>query len=144
MDDEGTVQTRRLRDGLRLISVITQAFADPATDVRQALGTVVQRLATSIPDTCCVMLRDGDLLRVAALHEPPDEHGPHAVDRPRLIEDAPIPAGVLAGGPVFMPAIDFDALGRKLAPAVIARLRAGDATGLLVVPLAIRGDQLGA
>src|SRR5213078_4674499 len=56
------------------------------------------------------------------------------------MRDAAISADVLAHGPLFMPRIDYDVLGKKLAADAIEQLKAGDTTGMLVVPLASRGE----
>jgi PAS domain S-box-containing protein len=146
VDDGSSVQARRLRDGLRLVSAVTNAFADTSADYRRVLDAVVQHIAESIPDTCCVMLRAGDTLSLAAIHDavqPEAPHGRALVDRPQLIRDTPISANVLSRGPVFLPVLDFELLATQMSPAAVAELEDGGTTGMLVVPLATRGESLG-
>jgi PAS domain S-box-containing protein len=146
MDDGSSVQAARLRDGLRLVSSVTQAFAEPASDYRKVLDTVVRHIAEAIPNACCVMLRDGDAVSLAALYDV-DDATPgtvsELVDRKRALHDAPVSAAVLAHGPMFVPRIDFAALARQMSPASVERLRTAHATGLLVVPLVTRRETVG-
>jgi PAS domain S-box-containing protein len=147
MEDVGpSVQASRLRDGLRLVSAVTQAFIDTNADYRGVLDRVVQDIAGVIPDACCVMLRAGETMSVAAIHDavqPGDPRGRALVDRPQLIRDTPVSASALTRGPVFLPVLDFAALAEQMAPETIAELRDGGVTGMLVVPLASRSEQLG-
>ena len=143
MEDDGTSLVRRLRDGLRLVSTVVQTFAESTSDYRRLLDVIARSVADAIPDTCIVMLRTGDNLTIAAIH---DGSGSGDVDRrglrdrPTAMRDAPISADVLARGPVLIPRIDFDVLRRQMAPSSVAQLQAGGATGMLVVPLAAAGD----
>jgi PAS domain S-box-containing protein len=90
-----------------------------------------------------VLLRSGDLVTIAALHHGAS-HGAVAnrsvLNQATLLRDAPISAEVLAHGPMLMPRIDFDALRRRMAPSAVDQLEAAGTTGMLVVPLATRGD----
>jgi hypothetical protein len=56
------------------------------------------------------------------------------------LRDAPISAEVLARGPLLVPRIDFDVLRRQMSAASVEQLEAAGTTGMLVVPLATRGD----
>jgi PAS domain S-box-containing protein len=148
MEDVGSsVQASRLRDGLRLVSAVTQAFIDASADYRRVLDRVVQHIAEAIPDTCCVMLRSGDTMSLAAVHDviqPGEGLGRALIDRARPICETPISASVLTLGPVFLPVLDFARLAEQMTPDAIAQLQAGDVTGMLVVPLSSRSEPLGA
>src|SRR4029078_12617678 len=68
MADDGTSLVKRLRDGLRLVSTVVQAFAESTTDYHRLLDTIARHVAEAIPDTCIGLLRSGDSLTVVALH----------------------------------------------------------------------------
>jgi len=145
-EDGSSAPARRLREGLRLVSTVTHAFADTRADYRRVLDTVVQHIAEVIPDRCCVLLRAGDTLSLAALYDatsPVEPLSRDLLDRPRAMHETPISLDALTLGPVFMPAIDFAALRDRMAPATLELLRAGDTTGLLVVPLATPSESIG-
>ena len=144
--DDGTSQVKRFRDGLRLVSMVVQAFAATTSDYRRLLDTIARNIAEAIPDSCMVMLRSGELLTLVAIHDgAPDaaERFRDDVNRPTPLREASISAEALARGPVFLPKIDYDALRTQMRPTTIERLRAGDVTGMLVVPLATRGELIG-
>jgi PAS domain S-box-containing protein len=137
--DDATSQVRRLRDGLRLISLIVEAFAQTTTDYHSLLRTIARNLAESIPDTCVVMLRSGDHLTPVAIHDAePDAASASS------IRDAMIASQVMVTGPLFMPRIDYAALAEQVPGGAIDKLKAVGATGVLVVPLATRGELIGA
>jgi PAS domain S-box-containing protein len=145
MVDDGmaTPLVKRLRDGLRLVSTVAQSFAESTSDYRRLLDMIAHKIAEAIPDTCIVLLRRGEMLEVVALHD----GAPGAEQRLRNpvryatpMRDATISANVLANGPLFMPRLDYDVLGEKLPGPAVAQLKAGDTTGMLVVPLASRGE----
>ena len=146
-DDGSSVQARRLREGLRLISRVTQAFAGANADYRRVLDGVVKDIAETIPDTCCVMLRSGDMMSLAAFHDPAhagDPRGRALLDQPRMLRDTPLSASALDRGPVFLPALDYAQLAQQMVPGAVDELKAGQTTGMLVVPLASRNEQVGA
>jgi len=146
MDDDGRLLVQRLRDGLRLVSTVAQAFAETTSDYRRLLDTIAQHIAQAIPDACIVMLRSDDTLTLVAIHDispDGDARVGDLVNRTIPLREAGLSSSVLARGPLFMPRIDFDALQRSLTPAAIDQLKAGGATGLLVVPLATRGELIG-
>ncbi len=148
MADDGTSTplVERLRDGLRLVSTITQAFAESTSDYRRLLDAIARHIAEAIPDTCIVLLLSGDTITLVAIHE-----GVSDTDaRLRYVRDQSFPLSaarlcteVLARGPLFMPRIDFEALAAHMNPDGIDQLRRVGATGLLVAPLATRGEPLG-
>jgi PAS domain S-box-containing protein len=143
MEDDGTSLVRRLRDGLRLVSTVVQTFVESTSDYRRLLDVIARSVADAIPDTCIVMLRSGDNLTIAAIHDGSgsgDVERRGLLNRPTAMRDAPISAGVLANGPLLMPSIDFNALRRHMAPSAVAQLEAGGTTGMLVVPLAAAGE----
>ena len=148
MADDGTssVLVRRLRDGLRLVSSVAQAFAETTSDYPRLLAAIARNVAEAIPNTCIVLLKSGEQLTVVALHDgAPDieTRFRHVVDQSTPLRAAPISADVLAHGPLFMPRIDFEALAAVMPPASLEQLRTGGATGMLVVPLATGGELLG-
>jgi PAS domain S-box-containing protein len=145
MADDGTL-VKRLRDGLRLVSTVAQAFAETTSDYRRLLHTIARNIAEAIPDVCIVLLRADDKLTLVAIHDgAPDAEARFRglVDRSRPLSEAGISAEVLAHGPVFMPRIDFELLRKQMAPSWIEQLITGGITGMLVVPLAAPGEILG-
>ena len=148
MADDGTSTPRveRLRDGLRLLSTVTQAFADATSDYRRLLDAIARHIAEAIPDTCIVNLVSGDTITLVALHEAVPATDPrleYVLDQSYPLRAAGLSAEVLAHGRLFMPRIDFDALAMHMNPEGIAQLRRVGTTGLLVLPLATRGELLG-
>jgi PAS domain S-box-containing protein len=137
--DDGTSQVRRLRDGLRLVSTVVQAFAETTTDYHRLLDTIARNIAEAIPDLCMVLLRSGEQLTVVALHDAaPVADGRHG------LRDAVLPGQVVGAGAVFMPALDLGALGASWPATTLEPLAASGARGMLIVPLASRGEVLGA
>jgi PAS domain S-box-containing protein len=148
MADDGTSQplVERLRDGLRLVSNVARTFAENTSDYRQLLAAIARRIAEAIPDTCLVLLRSGDSFTLVAIDDGAPDAGARfgpALDQVYPLQRAGISAEVLAHGPLFMPRIDFAALAAQMVPASVEQLRASDTTGMLVVPLASRGELLG-
>jgi PAS domain S-box-containing protein len=146
MEDDGTSLVTRLRDGLRLVSTVAQAFAESTTDYHRLLDTIARHVAEAIPDTCIVLLRSADSLTVVAMHD----GSPRSDVRVRIVANHPIPmretplsADVLANGPMLMPHIDFEVLGQRLTPSQIEQMRAAGTTGLLIVPLLTGREQVG-
>jgi PAS domain S-box-containing protein len=145
MADDGTAtaMVKRLRDGLRLVSTVVQSFAESTSDYRRLLDVIAHNIAEAIPDTCIVMLRSGEVLTLVAIHNGAPNADPRSgqvVHRSTPMRDAVISADVLANGPLFMPRIDFDALGKRLTTEAVELLRTSNTTGMLVVPLATRGE----
>jgi PAS domain S-box-containing protein len=145
MADEGTatVLVKRLRDGLRLVSTVAQSFAESTSDYHRLLDVIARNIAEAIPDTCIVLLRSNDVLEVVAIHDGAPHTGPRsrdAIRRSTPVREAVISAEVLASGPLFMPDIDYDVLARKLPAAAVEQLKQHHTTGMLVVPLAARGE----
>jgi len=148
MEDDGTdtAQIRRLRAGLRLVSTVVQSFAESTSDYHRLLGVIARNIAEAIPDTCIVFLRSDDMLHLVAAHDgKPDAESRlrHLIGRVTPMRDAAISGSVLAHGPLFMPCVDFDQLRDQLAPESIQQLEAADTTGIMVVPLATRGEYHG-
>ncbi|HEX8107435.1 MAG TPA: PAS domain-containing protein [Kofleriaceae bacterium] len=148
MADDGTSTPRleRLRDGLRLVSTITQAFAESTSDYHRLLDAIARHIAEAIPDTCIVNLVSGDTITPVAIHERVPDGAPrlrYARDQPYPMRIAGVSAEVLAHGPLFMPRIDLETLAAQMTPDGVDQLRRVDTTGLLVVPLATRGERLG-
>jgi PAS domain S-box-containing protein len=148
MADDGTSRPRveRLRDGLQLVSTVTKAFAETTSDYRRLLDTIARHIAEAIPDTCIVLLLSGDVITVVAIHEVVSD----TEARLRYVRDQSFPlhaaklcTEVLVGGPLFMPRIDFEALTAHMNLEGVDQLRQVGATGLMVVPLATRGERLG-
>jgi PAS domain S-box-containing protein len=148
MADDGlsTSQVERLREGLRLVSTVVQTFAETTSDYHRLLPAIAHNIALAIPDTCIVLLKSGDLLHTVAI----DDGAPDVASRFRGARDRTHPlrtgglsANVLAGGPLFMPRIDFDTLAAQIAPEYVAQLRAAGTTGMLVVPLISGGEAIG-
>jgi PAS domain S-box-containing protein len=149
MADDGTptTQVKRLRDGLRLVSTVVQAFTETTSDYRGLLAAIARNIAEAIPDTCVVLLRSGDHLTLVAK----DDGAPGAeqrfrdvLDHSHALGDTPLSADVLTrGSSLFMPQIDFAALAEQVRPLSIAQLQAEDATGMLGVPMATRGELIG-
>jgi PAS domain S-box-containing protein len=141
MADDGSL-VKRLRDGLRLVSTVVQAFAESTSDYPRLLDAIAHTVAKAIPDTCIVLLRTGDSVTVAALHDGSCGGGGARghLPQPTPLRDAPISAEVLANGPLLVPRIDFAALRRQMAPSSVDQLEAAGTTGMLVVPLATRGE----
>jgi len=148
MADDGTSSAlvKRLRDGLRLVSTVAQAFAENTSDYRRLLAAIAYSIADAIPDTCIVLLKSGDTITVVAIDDAqPDAETRfrHMVDRSTPMAEAGISGRVLAGGPLFMPRIDYGALATHMAPSAVDLLKAADTTGMLVVPLASGGELIG-
>src|ERR1051325_8963677 len=128
MAAEGTSMplVKRLRDGLRLVSTVTQAFAETTSDYRLLLDAIARHIAEAIPDTCIVLLRSGDLITLVAIHEgvPDTDARLHYVrDQSFPLHTAKLCTEVLAHGPLFMPRIDFTALAAHMNPEGIDQLR---------------------
>src|ERR1700759_5699575 len=133
-DRTSTPVVKRLRDGLRLVSTVVQAFAETTSDYRRLLDAIARNIAEAIPDICMVMLRSGEALTLVAIHDGApgaDVRLRHVRDQSHPLTEAGISASVLAHGPLFMPRIDFAALGAHMPAESVDRLRRGDATGLL-------------
>jgi PAS domain S-box-containing protein len=146
MKDDGTAQVNRLRDGLRLVSSVAQAFAEMTSDYHRLLDMIARNIADAIPDTCLVLLRTGEILTLVAIHDgapDPEVRFREILQRQYALHEAGISAEVLAHGPLFMPRIDFEALRAQMIPSAVEQLRAHNATGMLVVPLATRGQLIG-
>src|SRR5678815_3507260 len=92
MADDGTSTPRleRLRDGLRLVSTVTQAFAETTSDYRRLLDAIARHVAEAIPDTCIVLLRSGDVITLVAIHEGVSDTDP----RLRYVRDQSFPLHV--------------------------------------------------
>src|SRR3954453_2660578 len=115
MADDGTSTplVERLRDGLRLVSAVTQAFAESTADYRRLLDAIARSVAEAIPDTCIVNLLSGDAIVLVAVHERVPDGAPrlrYVLDQAYPLPVAGLSAEVVASGRVFMPRIDFDAL----------------------------------
>ena len=101
MEDDGTSLVKRLRDGLRLVSTVVQAFAESTTDYHRLLDTIARHVADAIPDTCIVLLRSADSVTVVAMHDGSPRAGVSVSDvlnRPVPLRDTPLSADVLANG----------------------------------------------
>jgi len=145
MEEDGTstALVKRLRDGLRLVSTVVQSFAETTSDYRRLLDVIARNIAAAIPDTCIVLLRSGETLNIVAIHDGKpgaEERLRGALNRRTPMRDAVISNEVLAHGPLFMPRIDFAALRQQMSAASIEQLEASNTTGMMVVPLASRGD----
>ena len=95
---------------------------------------------------CLVLLRTGDELTIVAMRDR-DPRQRAAVSR-RGESPTPVARSSDLGRgaqrpPLFMPKIDYDLLSKQMPPPSIEQLKASNATGLLVVPLASRGEMLG-
>jgi PAS domain S-box-containing protein len=148
MADDGTstLLVRRLRDGLRLVSTVAQAFAETTSDYPRLLAAIARNVAVAIPDTCIVLLKSGDILTMVAIHDgapDSDARHRHMLDQSHPLRNAAISADVLAHGALFMPQIDFAALAVQLPAGSIDQLRAAGTTGMMVVPLPTGGELLG-
>jgi PAS domain S-box-containing protein len=148
MADDGTSTPRveRLGDGLRLVSTVAQVFAETTSDYRRLLDAIAHHIAEAIPDTCIVNLVSGDTITVVAIHEAVPAGDPrlqYVLDQAYPLGAAGLSAEVVAHGKLFMPRIDFDALAAHMSSEGIAQLRRVGTTGLLVLPLAARGEMLG-
>src|ERR1700743_2008057 len=69
MEDDGPSMVRRLRDGLRLVSTVVHAFAEPTSDYLQSLDAIARDVAEVIPDACVLLLRNGEQLSLIAYHD---------------------------------------------------------------------------
>ena len=148
MADDGTstALVKRLRDGLRLVSTVVQAFAETTSDYHRLLAAIAHSVAEAIPDTCIVLLKSGEQLTIVAIHDgKPDaeQRFRHVMQQSHPLRSAAISGDVLATGPLFMPRIDFEVLAAHLIPESVAQLRASDTTGMMVVPLATGGELIG-
>src|SRR3954464_2933952 len=148
MADDGTStpQVERLRDGLRLVSTLTQVFAESTSEYRRLLAAIARHIAEAIPDTCVVNLLSGDTITLAAIHEEVPDGDPrlhYVLDKAYPLRVAGLSAEVIAHGRLFMPRIDFAALAAHMSPGGIDQLRRIATPGLLVLPLATRGELLG-
>jgi PAS domain S-box-containing protein len=146
MEDDGTSLVKRLRDGLRLVSTVAQGFAETTSDYRRLLDAIARNIAEAIPDTCTVLLRSEDGFTIVAIHDgEPDAEARFRdfVNRPYPRRDSVISSEVLAHGAVFMPRLDFQALRAQMTASSVDQLEASQTTGMLVVPLAARGELLG-
>jgi PAS domain S-box-containing protein len=145
MEEDGTstALVKRLRDGLRLVSTVVQSFAETTSDYRRLLDVIARNIAEAIPDTCIVLLRSGEMLNIVAIHDgnagAPDRFR-SAINRQTPMREAAISTEVLAHGPLFMPRIDFAVLRRQMPAASVDQLEASHTTGMMVVPLASRGE----
>src|SRR5215470_11156084 len=131
MADDGTSTPRieRLRDGLRLLSTVTQAFADATSDYRRLLEAIARHIAEAIPDTCIVNLVSGDTITAVAIHEAVPDADPrleYVLDPSYLLRAAWLSAEVVDHGQLFMPRVDFEALAAHMTPESIAQLRRVD------------------
>src|SRR5215813_10773887 len=102
MADDGSSLTKRLRDGLRLVSTVVQAFTETTSDYLKLLDTIARNIAEAIPDTCIVLMRDGELFKIVALHDgAPDAQTRfrEVINRPYPLRDSVVSRGVLANGP---------------------------------------------
>jgi PAS domain S-box-containing protein len=146
MEDDATVPVNRLRAGLRLVSTVVQAFTETTSDYHRLLDAIARNIAVAIPDTCIVMLRAGEVLTLVAIHDgAPDADGRFRdlLHRQYALRETGVSAEVLAHGPLLMPELDFEALRAQMPPAALEQLRVGGITGMLVVPLATRGELIG-
>ncbi len=136
----------RLRNALRAVSAAATAFLEQTNDRQLLLQTVVRQVSEAIPDLCLVSMRtEGDTITMVAVHDE-DARACAAyasmLHHPRPI--SPIAATALGGGvPLFMPELDIDEFARSMPPDSIAALRTVNVLGMLVVPLASRGELLG-
>jgi PAS domain S-box-containing protein len=146
MEDDGSLLVKRLRDGLRLVSTVAQAFAATTSDYRGLLEAIARNIAEAIPHACIVLLRTGTSLTLVAIHDgEPDTESRFrdVVNRPYPMREGGISAMVLANGPLLMPRIDFELLRTQIMAPTVDQLEAGGITGMLVVPLATRGELIG-
>ncbi|HEY0190494.1 MAG TPA: ATP-binding protein [Kofleriaceae bacterium] len=155
MEDDGPSLVSRLRDGLRLVSTVVQAFAEPTPEYLGSLDAIARDVADVIPDMCAVLLRTGESFAVVALQDGQPDAGvrfAEVLNRPYPGRDSVVAAGVLANGPLIEPWLDtwldVNGAGHGVAGCGVAadsvekRLLAG-ATGMIVVPLAARGESIG-
>ena len=145
MADDGTSTAliKRLRDGLRLVSTVAQSFGETTSDYHRLLDVIARNIAEAIPDTCIVLLRSGDMLNIVAIHDGKpgaEDRFRHAIHRGTPLREAAISAEVLARGPLLIPRIDFDQLRTQMIAESVDRLEASHTTGMMVVPLATRGE----
>ncbi|HEU4730701.1 MAG TPA: PAS domain-containing protein, partial [Kofleriaceae bacterium] len=145
MEDDGSL-VKRLRDGLKLVSTVAQAFAEAMHDYHRLLPTIARNIAVAIPDICLVMLPSPEGFTIVALHDGKpgaEERLRDVVGRPYPQHDSVISSEVLMHGPVFLPRIDYATLRTQMAKSSVDQLEANNITGMLVVPLASRGEVLG-
>jgi PAS domain S-box-containing protein len=153
MEDDGPSLVRRLRDGLRLVSTVVQAFAEPTPEYLESLDAIAHDVAEVIPDMCVVLLRSGDQFSVVAIHDGRPDAQARFVDllnQPYPVRDSVIAAGVIANGPLLEPWLDtwldtgeHPAFQRGSQAATVERRILSRATGMIVAPLAARGESLG-
>jgi PAS domain S-box-containing protein len=138
----------RLRNGLRLVSGVVEQFAASTASLDALLQSIVRSIATALPDTCNLLFVDAErmLTPVAFYDSDPDVIARFGtvMQRKHTPSEAPVAAAALLEGDVFVPQIDYDALDRRLPAEAAARLRAVNARGMIGVPMAVRGELLGA
>jgi PAS domain S-box-containing protein len=140
----------RVRRGLRLLTDALNAFAEATIDYPRLLETVTRNIAEAIGDACLMLLRSDDertLEPVAVYDQDPEiARGLRAIFDGRLTLDQPTMARdvMLSGTPSCLPSLDLDEFARRTTPAALAFHRRIGTRGLLIVPLRVRGEALGA
>lgn len=140
--------SQRLATQLGLLTEASRDFFSGTSDPEALLREVARRLATSVKDTCAVLLlsKDGRELVPVAIHGPDEVLGPtrEAFREPLLLEHHPILREVQeTGRPFLAPHLDLEQT-RQLTTAGYHRL--ASRIGLhsfLVVPLRLRDAKLG-
>jgi hypothetical protein len=131
-----------LQQSLRLVSSVVQAFSETTTDYRKLLDAIAEKIAIALPDMCVVSLQDEGMLTPVAVHDIDNRSDEfrQILQQRFALDDAKLSAAAMSSGPVFMPEIDFDDLERRAGRAATDRLRAIGARGMILVPLAFRGE----
>ncbi len=139
----GEDSAKRFRDGLRLISSVVHALS--AAEAVELPAIVARMIATAIPDLCVVILMTDDGTYVPAGVHDGDPAAVAAFSAIRIAPGEPtLSAEALAGGPLLFGELDLGKLRERLPASAIAPLVAIGARGMVVAPLAIRGESLGA
>jgi PAS domain S-box-containing protein len=138
----------RLRQGLLAVSKAVSAFSETTPDYDRLLVSVVRGVTEVLHDACIVVLRtdEGATVTPIAMHDESREvmaDFAAVLRRPHGLADVLI-AAVASGEPLFMPEVDLHVLATLAPTATLDFVTQLAVRGLIVVPLKVRSEVIGA
>ena len=139
-------EVERLRSGMRVLSTAIAAFAEATIEYRRLLDTVVRQIADVVPDSCVILLRDGDDLIAGAIYD----RDPKILEELVVLYAQPLgPAAVqthatmTSGKPRLIPSLDLEQMRPHITQEMYETFSSIGLRGVLLVPMRVQGEPFG-
>ncbi len=129
------------------MSAAAAEFSEHTTDYERLLATVARCGAQVLSSTCAVSLlsADGQTITPVGIHDddPAIAAGAQATFTARPLGETMFSRFTASSNTLFMPHVDFDALGPRISPSGYHFMKSIGVHGMIVVLLRARGETLG-